>query len=96
MTTVLTKSVPHTEFSLNFSSAGKGPCMAAKAKTCARDTISWGGGGYFFVLIILMEERLTTDKNPFSNECHVYNIHSALNSWINHTTVSNKYTEILS
>lgn len=32
MTTVLTKSVPYTVFSLNFSAAGKGPFMDAKAK----------------------------------------------------------------
>jgi len=32
VTTVLTKSVPYTVFSLNFRSAGKGPFMAAKAQ----------------------------------------------------------------
>ena len=49
--------------------------------------LDMAGKGYFFVLI---------DKNPFFNECHVYNIHSTLNSWIKHTTVSKKYTEIFS
>ena len=38
--------------------------------------LDMAGKGYFFVLI---------DKNPFFNECHVYNIHSTLNSWIKHT-----------
>ena len=38
--------------------------------------LDMAGKGYVFVLI---------DKNPFFNECHVYNIHSTLNSWIIHT-----------
>ena len=43
----LTKAVSAV-FSLNFSSAGKGPFMASKVKVCPRGTLSWwreGGSG---------------------------------------------------
>ena len=43
MTTVLTKSVPYTVFSLNFNAAGKRPFMAAKAKNmCQRHNFQGG------------------------------------------------------
>ena len=45
MTTVLTKSVPYTVFSLNFRSAGKGPFMAAKVKIMRQRHNFLGGRG---------------------------------------------------